>query len=173
MTIAYLDSRKIEGKFIGGLLSVDERGIPVEFKYTDPVVPNELQKILYGSSIDTYLKGELIAKTLLKKMEKKPDFVFVHDPELLEVDDRLLLIAERTEKLETPTRVSEEEVLLPFKGSSVKIVGKVSDEDMKNSLIFWRPSMLWNRFRGWKGRWSIYVRKNSCADKEMDRGFSS
>lgn len=70
MTIAYLDSRKIEGKFIGGLLSVDERGIPVEFKYTDPVVPNELQKILYGSSIDTYLKGELIAKTLLKKMEK-------------------------------------------------------------------------------------------------------
>ncbi|MDK2893508.1 MAG: hypothetical protein PWQ21_310 [Thermotoga sp.] len=131
MTIAYLDSRKMEGKFIGGLLSVDERGIPVEFKYTDPVVPNELQKILYGSSIDTYLKGELIAKTLLKKMEKKPDFVFVHDPELLEVDDRLLLIAERTEKLETPTRVSEEEVLLPFKGSSVKIVGKVSDEDMK------------------------------------------
>lgn len=47
------------------------------------------------------------------------------------MDDRLLLIAERTEKLETPTRVSEEEVLLPFKGSSVKIVGKVSDEDMK------------------------------------------
>ncbi|MCD6550718.1 hypothetical protein, partial [Thermotoga sp.] len=108
MTTAYLDSKKLDGKFVGGLLVVDERGIPLEFKYTEPVTPNELQRILYGGSLDIYLKTELISKTLLRKMEKNPDFIFVRDPELLEVDERLVLLVERNERLEKPIRVSEE-----------------------------------------------------------------
>lgn len=132
MTIAYLESKKLDGKFVGGLLTVDERGIPQEFKYTEPVVPNELQRILYGGSLEVYLKTELIARTLLKKMEKNPDFIFVRDPELLEVDERLVLLVERNEKVEEPVRISEEEVILPFKGTALKVIGKLSDDRLEN-----------------------------------------
>jgi hypothetical protein len=134
MTTAYLDSKKLGGKFVGGLLVVDERGIPQEFKYTEPVVPNELQRILYGGSLEVYLKTELIARTLLKKMEKNPDFIFVRDPELLEVDERLVLLVERNEKVEEPVRISEEEVILPFKGTALKVIGKLSDDRLEKLL---------------------------------------
>ncbi|WP_233186299.1 hypothetical protein [Thermotoga sp. KOL6] len=121
-------------KFIGGLLVVDERGIPMEFKYTDPIIPNELQKILYGGSLEVYLKSELIAKTLMKKMEKNPDFIFIRDPELLEVDPRLILISEKKERLEKPLRISEEEAFLPFRGNAIRIVGKLSDEQLEKLM---------------------------------------
>jgi len=134
MTTAYLDSKKLGGKFVGGLLIVDERGIPQEFKYTEPVVPNELQRILYGGSLEVYLKTELIARTLLKKMEKNPDFIFVRDPELLEVDERLVLLVERNERVEEPVRISEEEAILPFKGTALKVIGKLSDDRLEKLL---------------------------------------
>ncbi|MCD6551954.1 MAG: hypothetical protein J7K79_07040, partial [Thermotoga sp.] len=65
------------------------------------------------------------------KMEKNPDFIFVRDPELLEVDERLVLLVERNERLEKPIRVSEEEVILPFKGTALKVVGKLSDDRLE------------------------------------------
>ncbi|PLV57002.1 hypothetical protein [Thermotoga sp. SG1] len=134
MTTAYLDSKKLGGKFVGGLLVVDERGIPQEFKYTEPVVPSELQRILYGGSLEVYLKTELIARTLLKKMEKNPDFIFVRDPELLEADERLVLLVERNERVEEPVRISEEEAILPFKGTALKVIGKLSDDRLEKLL---------------------------------------
>lgn len=98
------------------------------------MVPNELQRILYGGSLEVYLKTELIARTLLKKMEKNPDFIFVRDPELLEVDERLVLLVERNEKVEEPVRISEEEVILPFKGTALKVIGKLSDDRLEKLL---------------------------------------
>lgn len=65
--IGYLSVKKIDEKHVGGLLVVDESGIPHEFKYTDPIIPNQLQKILYGKSLETYLHVEIISKSLLKK----------------------------------------------------------------------------------------------------------
>jgi hypothetical protein len=57
----------------------DERGIPVEFKYTEPVTPTKLQKVLYGEVLEKYLREEIIISNLSGKIESKPDIYIVDD----------------------------------------------------------------------------------------------
>jgi len=129
--IGYVAVEKLNGKFIGGLLVVDGRGIPQEFKYTEPIVPNELQRILYGKSLDVFLKTEIIAATLVKKLEKAVDFIFTKDLELLEVDQRIVFLSERREEIREVRKISEEEYLVPYKEGALRIIGKVSLDKLK------------------------------------------
>jgi len=75
--IGYVSVRKIEEKYVGAVLIVDEFGIPQEFKYTEPVSPTPLQKILYGKSLDLYLTVEIIAKSLLSLVESSDQVYYV------------------------------------------------------------------------------------------------
>jgi len=66
--IGYFAVKKLKDSYIGGVLVIDELGIPVDFKYTEPIVPSSLQVALYGKSIESYLKDKLIAKSLFKEI---------------------------------------------------------------------------------------------------------
>lgn len=81
--IGYLTVKKLENKHLGGALVINDYGIPVEFKYSEPVVPTKLQEIIYGSSLEYYLHVEIIAKGLVQKIENKPDVFLVQDPVLM------------------------------------------------------------------------------------------
>jgi len=50
------------------------------------------------------------------------------------VDERLVLLVERNEKVEEPVRISQEEVILPFKGTALKVIGKLSDDRLEKLL---------------------------------------
>jgi len=63
--------------YLGGLMVVDSRGIPVEFKYTDTIKPSKLQKVLYGGVLEKYLKEEVIIGNLVEKLEIKPEIYVV------------------------------------------------------------------------------------------------
>jgi hypothetical protein len=52
---------------LGGYLVTNVWGRPLEFRLTSPVQPNRVQHILYGPTLQEYLCGELIGKTLLDK----------------------------------------------------------------------------------------------------------
>ena len=71
-----------EGRFRGASLVVDLRGIPVDFRYTDLIRPTKLERILYGSALDVYLREELILQSLLGAVETKPQ-VWICDAEEL------------------------------------------------------------------------------------------
>lgn len=88
----YLVVSNVNNKHLGGLLVVNEFGVPEEFKYTEPVTPTKLQEIIYGSSLFYYLHVEIIAKTLLQKSEARPEVVLVEDPNLL-FEKNVLLIS--------------------------------------------------------------------------------
>ncbi len=53
--------------FFGGYLVLSELGRPLEFHCSTPVFPSQAQKILYGSTLRSYLLGELIGPVLVKK----------------------------------------------------------------------------------------------------------
>ena len=63
--------------YLGGLMVVDSRGIPVEFKYTDTIKPSKLQKVLYGGVLEKYLKEEVIVGNLIEKLEIRPEIYVV------------------------------------------------------------------------------------------------
>ena len=58
-----------EHGFFGGYLVLSELGRPLEFHCSTPVLPSPAQRILYGSTLRSYVLGELIGQTLVNKAE--------------------------------------------------------------------------------------------------------
>lgn len=82
-SLGYVIVDGVEGQFRGASLVVDFRGIPLDFRYTDPIRPSRLERILYGNALDVYLKEELILESLLSAVETKPLMWICRDGELL------------------------------------------------------------------------------------------
>lgn len=53
---------------IGGLLVLNANARPLEFHCTAPLKANRAQQILYGATLEPYLYGEQIGRTLLSKV---------------------------------------------------------------------------------------------------------
>lgn len=77
--IAYFVAMKEGGSYLGGLLLTDTSGIPLDFRYTEPITPTKLQAVLYGKALEPHLKEEVIQKTLLKELKQAPD-LFILPP---------------------------------------------------------------------------------------------
>lgn len=83
--LGYLTAAEVEPSlFIGAAMSTDSFGLPVEFRYTEPVRATPLQRILYGNALHRYLCREVIASTLLQAMETHPEVWIVQEEMLLE-----------------------------------------------------------------------------------------
>ena len=74
-----------EQVFMGGAMVTDTSGLPLEFRYTEPVRATKLQRVLYGDVLEKYIHGEVIAANLIGRLEQKPDLFVVADPSLLPV----------------------------------------------------------------------------------------
>lgn len=73
-----------DGSYVGGLMVTDAHGLPVDFRYTDPITPTRLQRALYGGVLDRYLRSEVVLRTLLASVQQKPTFLLVEDDRLLD-----------------------------------------------------------------------------------------
>ena len=51
----------------GGYLVLNRAGRPLEFHCTSPLAPDKIQQILYGDTLQPFLYGEKIAKTLIQR----------------------------------------------------------------------------------------------------------
>lgn len=80
--LGYLTVDARENFFRGAALVTDTRGIPTDFRYTEPVRPTRLERILYGGALDIYLREEVILENLIKAIETKPA-LWVVDHEIL------------------------------------------------------------------------------------------
>lgn len=71
------------GGVLGAILLADYRARPQHFAFVQPVKPSKLQRILYGSTLDEYIKVDVIAQKLWQGLPKKPDVVFVDALDLI------------------------------------------------------------------------------------------
>jgi len=86
LRLGFMATLEVDGRgHVGGLLVTSHTGRPLEFQCTTPVKPDRTQQILYGRSLQSWLLGELIGGTLLKRVAIKPDLVVVRDEEMLEL----------------------------------------------------------------------------------------
>ena len=79
LKLAYFVAMKEGASYLGGLLLTDTSGIPLDFRYTEPITPTKLQSVLYGKALEPHLKEEVIQKTLLKELKATPD-IFILPP---------------------------------------------------------------------------------------------
>jgi len=79
--------------YIGAILITDYKGFPLEFRYTDPIIPTRIQQILYGEGLEKYLKIDVIMDNLVKILENKIQILFVQDDDLLEYkSDNIVIV---------------------------------------------------------------------------------
>src|SRR6056297_2191987 len=104
MSLGYLNvTRTTDNDYVGGIMVTDPYAIPVEFKYSEPIKPTGLQKILYGNSIEKYLLVDVIAKKLLQNIEEKPKFILIEDTRLLDIQFKMPIIY-----ISMPTKKADE-----------------------------------------------------------------
>ena len=75
--------------FIGAVLVLDHKGIPIEFRCTEPVRFSELQRMLYGASFESYIGVTLCGLPLLKALEATPNLIVVNKEFLLEIQNEI------------------------------------------------------------------------------------
>lgn len=82
LRLAYFVTIKEGASYLGGLLLTDASGIPLDFRYTEPITPTKLQSVLYGKALEPHLKEEVIQKTLLKELKGNPDLFLLPPTDL-------------------------------------------------------------------------------------------
>lgn len=75
----------------GGYLILNAAGRPLEFHCTAPIKPNRAQEILYGPTLQAFLYGEQIGRTLVQKAKIGPFFVCTDRRPVLAVRDHVAL----------------------------------------------------------------------------------
>ncbi|MDR0764584.1 MAG: hypothetical protein LBE65_03215 [Synergistaceae bacterium] len=83
LSLGYLTINSRENYFRGAALVTDSRGIPTDFRYTEPVCPTKLERVLYGSALDIYLREDIILDNLLDAVEAKPSMWLLTDETLI------------------------------------------------------------------------------------------
>lgn len=91
--LGYIQIEEKDGAFSGAALVTDYRGIPMDFRYTEPVRPTRLERILYGQALDIYLREEVILQSLLSAVEAKPQLWMTVDIELIKPVQQLTRLA--------------------------------------------------------------------------------
>jgi hypothetical protein len=77
-------SSPVPNVYVGGIMVTDLKGLPVEFRYTEPIQPTKIQQVLYGQVLSAYIKREVILETLLKHIESKFKCLLVEDEHLVD-----------------------------------------------------------------------------------------
>lgn len=120
LKLAYLTvTSPMPNVFIGGVMVTDNRGLPIEFRYTDPIQPTRIQQILYGQVLSAYIKREVILETLVKSIESKFKCLLVEDENLVNYPGQGFSIIRLSETKSAPLgeigkveKISDSEMLL-------------------------------------------------------------
>ncbi len=75
--------------FLGGYLVTNPWGRPLEFRISTSVQPNKVQQILYGETLESYIAGEVIGKTLFEKSTTPVHLVVVENRMCLDLRLRI------------------------------------------------------------------------------------
>ncbi|HUT11964.1 MAG TPA: hypothetical protein VMY42_15795 [Thermoguttaceae bacterium] len=78
-----------EHGLFGGYLLLNPAGRPLEFHCTAPIKPNRAQEILYGPTLQSFLYGDQIGRTLLEKSKIEPLFICTDKQPVLAVREHI------------------------------------------------------------------------------------
>lgn len=82
--IGYLSITELsKDLFRGGLLLIDLKGRPQDFRCTSVIKPNAIQRALYGGTLAGHMALNLCGQPLLNALQKKPGLLVADNPDLL------------------------------------------------------------------------------------------
>jgi len=83
--LGFLTVLREAGGYLGGYLVTNVWGRPIEFRLSSAVQPNRVQQILYAATLEPYVCGDLIGKTLVEKTNTPVDLLVTDREPVLDV----------------------------------------------------------------------------------------
>ena len=89
LSVGFLSFASDPSGVSGGYLLTNSWGRPLEFRLSSAVCPTRVQQLLYGHTLEEYLHGELIGRTLIEKAYQLPNLVVTDHPAALSLAECL------------------------------------------------------------------------------------
>jgi hypothetical protein len=145
--VGYFCHLTLEEKHTGGILITNQIGVPLEFKYTEPVAATKLHKILYGTALEKYLRETVIRDRLGKEVRALPSYFITSYGEkdyLGSIADREMVAIQRYNfppgEVSGPfNRVREREAIIELQEDAVflRLAFSTSDETTQLNMASW------------------------------------
>jgi hypothetical protein len=145
--VGYFCHLRIDEKHMGAILVTNQIGVPVEFKYTEPVVATRLHKILYGSVLEKYLHETVIRDRLGREVRSSPNyFIAPYDEKefLGPLGDREMMAVQRYSlppgDVSGPfSRIREREAIIELEEDRIflRLAFSTSDETVQHNMAAW------------------------------------
>jgi len=145
-TIGYFCHYGAGRKHIGGILVTNQIGVPLEFKYTEPVATTKLHQILYGASLERYLHESVIRDRLGQEIKSEPDYFITGYDEReflgpIAGKQAMAVQAVQPEFRESGgpfTRLRESEALVDLEeGPSLRLAFSTPDDAVQRNMVMW------------------------------------
>jgi hypothetical protein len=136
----------LEDRHAGAILVTDRIGVPLEFKYTEPVTATKLHKILYGRTLERYIHETVIRDRLAKDIQTDPQyFITVYeDKEFLGLlAGREMMAIQRLklnagETYRSFTRLRDREAIIELEdGPALRLAFSTTDEVLQQDMTAW------------------------------------
>jgi hypothetical protein len=145
--VGYFCHLRIEEKHLGAILVTNQIGVPLEFKYTEPVVATRLHKILYGSVLEKYLHESVIRDKLGREIKTAPSyFITTYDEKefLGSIGDREMVAVQRYslppgELSGSFNRIRDREVIIELEDDPVflRLAFSTANETVQHEMVAW------------------------------------
>jgi len=145
--VGYFCHLKIDEKHMGAILVTNQIGVPLEFKYTDPVVATKLHRILYGSILDRYLHETVIRDRLGREIRSAPDyFITSYDEKdfIGPIAGREMMAAQKSKAAlgdqgGSFTKIRDREAIVELEEipDFLRLAFSTSDEVIQNNMVAW------------------------------------
>ncbi len=142
--VGYFCHLRIEDRHIGAILVTNQIGIPLEFKYTEPVTTTKLHKILYGSVLERYIHETVLRDRLAHEVRSEPEFFIIPylDKDFLgQIAGREVMAIQRVATVAGDTsgpftRVRDREAIIQLEeGPVLRIAFSSMDDVIQHNLI--------------------------------------
>ena len=143
--VGYFCHLRIDDRHMGAILVTNQIGIPLEFRYTEPVTATKLHKILYGPALERHLHETVIRERLARELRSRPEyFITPYDEK-----DFLGFLAGREmmaiQEMKIPgsprgpfTRIREREVITELEdGPTLRLAFSTPDDPVQRSMVTW------------------------------------
>ena len=145
--VGYFCHLKLGERHMGAILVTNEIGVPLEFKYTEPVTATKLHKILYGSVLEKHLHETVIRDRLCQEIRSAPDFFITSYDEkefLGSVADREMVAVQKYSlppgDLSGPfSRIREREAIVELEDEAVflRLAFSTPNEAVQQNIAVW------------------------------------
>jgi hypothetical protein len=145
--VGYFCHHRIDEKHLGAILVTNQIGVPLEFKYTEPVVATKLHKILYGSVLDKYLHETVIRDRLGREVRTSPNYFITSFEEkdfLGSMADREMMAVQKYAmppgELSSPfNRIRDREAIIKLEEEPIflRLAFSTADEGIQLTMTSW------------------------------------